>query len=391
MYNDGLLFQLDGFETVKRINFSKNKCISYSNNDKYIDLYQIRKMRNFLLNLIENRFYLNFPISFNLGSIEFEDKLTIILMEVLCYHLIRKYDCQLSVQYKCKKDISTAGISFSPLQLLNTLNGNANLQFKNRFEKDIAKTHYRRLLRTEDNNDKMLANKLMQDIYWFLKHLFINEECCLEITDVVTELIDNALEHSNSDCLVDLDVTNDYVKKDGEGKICFDTFYCGVNIVIINFSENLLGQQLKNKLLDDNDLPERYNMLKTAYLNHSKSWTGSYFEDDFYVVASFQDKISGRKDTSSTGGTGLTKLLRSIEQKSDKYNCYMLSGNRIFYFDHTLIKYDQDDWVGFNSQNDFINYPPDFGCFQPSKLFFPGTAYNLNFVLERECEHNENT
>ena len=41
-------------------------------------------------------------------------------------------------------------------------------------------------------------------------------------------------------------------------------------------------------------------------------------------------------------------------------------------------------WVGFNEQNEYLNNIPSPKCVGKSKLFFPGTAYNLNLVLKRE-------
>ena len=47
-------------------------------------------------------------------------------------------------------------------------------------------------------------------------------------------------------------------------------------------------------------------------------------------------------------------------------------------------------WVGFNSNGNYLNSPPEKDCFGKSAIIMPGTAYNLNFVLKRE-ENNEQT
>ena len=46
----------------------------------------------------------------------------------------------------------------------------------------------------------------MEDIINFLKHLNVEEKYSEELAEVIIEIIGNALEHSNGDCLLNINV-----------------------------------------------------------------------------------------------------------------------------------------------------------------------------------------
>ena len=64
--------------------------------------------------------------------------------------------------------------------------------------------------------------------------------------------------------------------------------------------------------------------------------------------------------------------------------CYVMSGKRKLLFRQEYLTYNEDDWLGFNKQNDYLNSRPDESVFGRNQYMFPGTAYNLNFVMEKE-------
>lgn len=80
----------------------------------------------------------------------------------------------------------------------------------------------------------------------------------------------------------------------------------------------------------------------------------------------------------------MTTLIKSLQEKSDSDNCYLLSGKRIVYFQKELLQYDDAEWLGFNKEKDFLSNIPDSIVAQECIVNFPGTAYNLNFILKRE-------
>lgn len=96
-----------------------------------------------------------------------------------------------------------------------------------------------------------------------------------------SELVGNAYEHGGSDCLIDVDVTNNNYYKECEPD---NQCYYGLNAVILNFSNTLFHESLKMKLQNVNDLPERYLKVNTAKQYHLKHLNDNYFENDFYTL-----------------------------------------------------------------------------------------------------------
>ena len=88
-----------------------------------------------------------------------------------------------------------------------------------------------------------------------------------------------------------------------------------------------------------------------------------------------------------TGGTGLTKLILSLAERSDAYRCYVVSGNRAINFYKELLEYDNERWIGFNKEKDYVSNIPGKNnngeeVVSETLMFMPGTGYNLNFVME---------
>lgn len=84
------------------------------------------------------------------------------------------------------------------------------------------------------------------------------------------------------------------------------------------------------------------------------------------------------------GGTGLTSLVKSLLEKSDSHLCYMLSGNRIIFFQQDLMKFNEKNLIGFNKNGDYLSQLPEADIFKTINTYIPGTAYNLNFAIKKE-------
>ena len=198
-------------------------------------------------------------------------------------------------------------------------------------------------------------------------------------------MVGNACEHAETDCLVDLDVTSNYRKTINDD--LDKNFYYGINIAVVNFSDQLIGDDIKKNILyniENVEAFDRYNKIKYAYDNHKKVFDDDYTEEDFCNITSFQHKISGRKNISDTGGTGLTMLIKSLEERSDAHQCYVLSGNRSIFFLQDYLEYNNDNWIGFNEEKNYFEFKPEDDITSESCIYMPGTAYNLNFILKGE-------
>lgn len=377
MKNDQFLLQENGKKQIKKFKLNNNSIV-YKFNKSTLDLTVIKDIIGFV-NAVEEKYHkIKFPIHFDLGNINIMDKLTYIMFECVCNYLLETCKRKVIVTVNANEKINTEGIKSSPLLLLGTNQKERFSKFLQKFKKEIYKSHYRRVIEAKENNDPYLLSRIMSDIDSFLKMFSVTKQYRDAITEVIVELAGNALEHTDTDCLIDLDVTTPYDKKETRG-----TFY-GINITIINFSPKLLGYSLSEKIKQKDILNERHLKLLGAYTMHKQKFSSQYGEEDFFNIASFQHKISGRLSNESTGGTGLTKLISRLEGYSEAYHCYVITGNRAVYFVRDYLSYNDEGWIGFNESKDFLTQIPETKLLSSSNISMPGTAYNLNFVMKKE-------
>lgn len=319
------------------------------------------------------------PIRFAFLNIKLVDKLSFVLLECVFQLLIMEFGHKVEVYLEMENIIITEGINSSPLLILANANKSLvenNRKFLEKFNNDHFRYHFRRVLKREDMETDKLS-KIYDEIAYFQKSFNINYDCIEEVSEVIVELIGNALEHSESDCLVDFDIATDYKNKNGESVYA-------LNIVILNFSKILLGDKLGNKIVNgnfDEESQNRYKLVEHALDNHTAFFDSIYDKKDFFNISTFQNKISGRNKITPTGGTGLTKLIKSIEDKSEAHSCYVITGDRKIYFELDYLEY-KEDWIGFNEENDYFNHKPFGGILERNNFFMPGTAYNLNFIMK---------
>ena len=375
MLNAELLFDAN-YGIIKKVSLNHRRAV-YRNRDREFDGKAIKRLLVFI-NTVRSRFNgVNVPITLDLGEVVFKDKLTYVFLEIICYILIKEYNHSVIVLFKCEHNIHIEGIDSSPLLLLGIDRKTNREKYVAKFNDDIFRKHYRRVVSMEDNLSTL--SKIMSEVSYFLIHLGVSKKYVNKMAEVIAELVGNACEHTDTECLIDLDVTEVYYKKDSQ-----ETFF-GVNLAVVNFSETLLGDAVKNRIMNPKEpLTERYDMVRKAFDSQEPYFGEKYGEDDFFNVASFQHKISGREDKGVTGGTGLTKLISSLEKMADSHRCYLITGNRSLWFFPEILEYNKDGWIGFNIENDFFSKPPTSGVLGDSLIYMPGTAYNLNFVIKKE-------
>ena len=382
MNNFNYIFKYNGSKKNKKIAISKDKFIVCDIKRHALDAIAIKQIISFIESLNFN--LKRFPILFRFKhNITLSDKLSYIIFECICYHLIEQ-GYTIFVDLKCNHDIRTCGIECSPINLLSK--GNCE-KFVKKFNYELYENHFCKLITEKTKSNPAFLSFIYGDIDCFLRNAGINDSKRDEISQTISELIGNACEHTSADCYIDIDIADDYYKLDEDKGVNFSETYYGVNIVILNFSENLLSEDIKNKIINDNSTIERYKKLSIAYNYHKQFFNDDYTEQDFFNIAVFQNKISGSLKKEELGGTGLTCLINSLQRKSDSDDCYVLSGNNIIHFFKDYLSYN-DDWIGFNKSNDFFSDIPDSEVLDRSHMYFSGTAYNLNFVMKSE-DNNE--
>ena len=385
MHNFNFIFNYNGSHSKKnRIRFSKkssNKQIVCQINNTQFGAFVINQIIDFVNSL--SPALKGFPVVFYFSKrIKLRDKLSYIIFECICYYLIEQ-GYVVFVDMKCIHDIRTRGIRYSPLQLLQ--NGNCHKYIK-KFKNEIYGNHFCKLVTEQTQKNPSYLSLLYTEIDLFLKNVGINDSRRDEVSQTISELIGNACEHTLSDCYIDIDIADDYYKVNDNLNVDTSITYYGINIVILDFSENLLNDGIKNRIKTIPQNVYRYKKLLEAYNYHKQFFDSEYTEDDFFNIATFQNRISGDPNKEEIGGTGLTYLINSLQEKSDSDDCYVLSGNNIIYFHKEYLSYNED-WIGFNDTNDFFHCIPNKEVLNRSQMFFAGTAYNLNFVMRSEDEN----
>lgn len=341
---------------------------------------EIRKLLHFIDYLKQRYSSIRLPIVFDFRNCKsIADKLSYIMFETICFELVNNQKRKVKVIFgKLNISIVTEGITKSSIRYLVPDSRYNLLHFKQKYIYDVFGKHYREIIQCNEKDENRFG-KVMADVDNFLNNLGVDSKSRAALSEMSSELVGNAIEHSKSSCLLDIDISN-YYKKELAGKTLEGNYY-GVNISILSFSNLLFGDLLKQKLTNQKD-GERYLFVKRAHLNHTKFFNNIYDENCFYTLASLQHKISGSEKKKLSGGKGMTCLINTLENQADGHNCYLLTGNKIFYFLPEYLGYNCDKWLGFNKENDFLNTMPDENCFKFCTIDFPGTAYNLNFVFK---------
>ena len=353
----------------------QGKNLFYNSNAETFNFNELKKLINFFAEA-ENKYRnanIRYVIQYN-KDIIFDDKLSIVLLECLFYHLIINMHRNIKLNANIKKSITSELFGYSCIWKMSNVE-----EFVKNFKFDIYEGHFRRLACVESlKSNPQELSVIMGDIQSFLTNCGIEKSKSCMISEISSELMDNALEHSESDCLIDIDVTKNPYIKDGN----LNKLYFGVNIVVVDFSNKILGEDIGLLLSNSEIKGEQYTKLENFNTLHKSFFNEDYKQEQFYMLSSFQNKITGRSEKSLTGGKGLTKLIEGLQKSAEAYNCYVVSNGTIINFIKEFIKQDEEKWVGFNINNDF-KFPPDKISINKSPLNIFGTAYNLNFVFEK--------
>ena len=304
-----------------------------------------------------------------------KDKLSYIILEYIVFELLKLYKKVVIRAQGFDSDISTDGFENSPLIKYIAKNITAE-EFCKQYNKIHDFDHFRRIINPKD---AFAVSNLMSEIKIFLKLFNISEKEVSTIAKITSELADNAGEHADSECLVDIDISSEYNKEGFPGEK-----YYSVNICALNFSDICLDDIVREKIVTKNFKDEeRYIKVSHAYNKHKQFFDDDYTDDHFFMLAAFQNKISGRKTITESGGVGLYEMISAIEKSADRHDCYVLSKDKVISFHPKLLVSNSDNWVGFNKEQDFLNARPDPQSISCSDTYLTGTGYNLTLIYRR--------
>ena len=343
----------------------------YNYNRGVLDMQCLKGTLYYINQVIHGNFLLpNTTIILNLGDVKVIDRLTFVLLECICHSVMDTYNINIGVECTITNDQLFFNTEYSPINLLN----NAS-KFRKEFRFSLKSNYYRMVIPKEAAGTSDLSIRY-SDIAGFFQNMLLPNTFSETLAETICELITNQCEHGCSSCLVDIAVCKDRLKKSEK---LFDV----VSVALLGFSQEQFETKLKTKIFSLKNSPDmRYNTVKEAYNYHRQFFSDKYTETDFFFSAAFQDRISSRESRIASGGTGLTKLIASLQAYSDNHNCYMLSGKRCMFFDEKYLGTDVNGWVGFNETNNFIGDIPNEKVFVASPIYMPGVAYNLNFIVK---------
>lgn len=322
------------------------------------------------------------------GNIKFADKITYLILDALLYDLLKntRFNIGITMSFAFKE---IHHIGFTGTALYRSASKDNGFIDKDIFIKAYEKSFYsnkqvyRRLITHENlQTSNELPSIIFSEVASILENYSTEDDWTDGISEVVSELLCNVGSHTDGDCLIDIDISDEITNSD---KDCDDKKLLSVNIAVINFSENKLYDRIKSYLKENKyeSQDSLYNRIYKAYDVHKESFGNSYNEDDFFLVTAFQNHVSSRYYTSGIGGTGLTTLIEKIIDKTEEDYSYVLSGNNILFFRTEYLTLSQDRFIGFNKEHDYFRFRPSEEVIHKSGLYIPGSIYQL--LLIKEC------
>lgn len=212
MKNLELLFVKNSNKSNKKLKFnSKEKAFIKSFDNKVITDKEIFDVIVFIEEIVEKYASQIVPIKIVLTNITFYDKLVYIVLECIFFYYNIVLKRNIGLEIFVKPTIWTEGVKYSPL--LRIKNGYEIYQQKFLF--DIYDCHYRKVVKYDKvNKQTNTLSIIMWELRQFLQIIKISDNNNSELTEVVIELVGNAIEHSKSDVLIDIDLTSSYEKED---------------------------------------------------------------------------------------------------------------------------------------------------------------------------------
>lgn len=321
--------------------------------------------------------HINSETTISLRCTAFKSSDVVSVIEILMLY------CSLNLNNKIKFVFEKRNVLKNNILYHNSLLPKFNGRFLNNgystsFYKTIySPTQYRRFLKCNGDADKEMC-VVNDDIKYTLQNSGINYELACEAAESIAEIVGNAIEHSEADCLIDVKVCKNISDK------------MLVSLNVISLSCVFVGTKLIDLINKKQSNYSGSEIVFAALPNHTKVFDETYDFSSFAFVCSFQNTVSTRNNIINSGGTGFTTLLKNIHNKSfnKEYDSYILSGNNTLYFRNEYLNVNEKGLIGFNDENDFYNKRPNDSILKKEKVTFPGTIFCVNLITENENHEN---
>lgn len=368
------------FEKVNPVNHSRGS--SYLNNkirikDNRFSIKSIYKIVEHL-NWMKNNMSLC-KTKIIIDSDYLADQSILTLFESIIYFVIDEWKFIVSYRFEIKEHVLGYEI-FKNSILYKYNNRDINIEnYISEYKKEICiqKSHFRKLCENIEKNRKSeFLSITMHEIDIFFKCFGINTEYRDELTEVIVEIIDNGLNHSTGDCILNINVVKDLVKNDNQK-------YKYIDVSVIVIDDISFGSEIKRYIreIDKSEYSEKNKIILEAYKKHEKHFDSEYNIDAFSMISAYQKYVTTRKNN-ATGGTGLTTLIRALIDKASENFCYAISGSTNLIFKKEFLNLTEDELIGFNETNNYIEDIPNKNVVNVNNYDMNVNIYNLQFILK---------
>lgn len=302
------------------------------------------------------------------------DQAILTLMESIIYFVINEWNFKITYRFSIKENV--IGYEIFKKSILFKYNNktlvieNYNVEYNKRIK--IEGNHFRKICENiEENTKGKFISITMDEVDSFLKYYEIDTEYRNELAEVVVEIVDNALKHSNGDCILCLNVLKNKLYK-----------YMDVSVVVID--DIFIGKEIIEYIHkeDKSQYSKKNEIVLKAYENHKVSFNEKYTINSFAMISAFQKNVTTRKSYGNTSGTGLTTLIKALIDKSTHNYCYAISGSTNLLFKKDFLNLNDEGLIGFNKKNDYIGTIPNEQIVNINKYDMNINIYNLQFILK---------
>jgi len=352
---------------------------SYVNNkirikDNYFSIKSIYKIAQHFKWMKENMSICETKII--IDSEYIADQAILILMESIIYFVINEWNFKVIYRFSIKENV--LGYQIFKKSILFKYNNKKIIidDYNKEYNKktSINGDHFRKVC--ENNEENIKGNFIsitMDEVDTFLKCFEFDDEYRNELAEVIVEIVDNALKHSNGDCILNLNVLkNDYHK------------YKYVDVAVVVVDDIFIGKEIVEyiKKKDKSEYSEKNKIVLEAYENHKKFFGEKYNINSFAMISAFQKYVTTRKLSKNTGGTGLTTLINALIEKSTLNVCYAISGDTNLIFKKEFLNLNNEGLIGFNENNNYKEMIPDEKVVSINQYDMNVNIYNLQFILK---------
>lgn len=364
------------FENVS----SKNHSIdSYINNKIRIKdkLFSIKSIYKIVEHLKWMKYETNICETKILIDAEFiADQAILTLMESIIYFVINEWNFKITYRFSINRNV--LGYQLFKKNLLYKYNNKKivleeyNIEYNRKTT--IEGDHFRKICENiEENRKGKFISITMDEIDTFLKCFEFDNEYRNELAEVIVEIVDNALNHSNGDCILCLNVLKNDLHK-----------YKYVDVAVVVIDDIFIGKEIIKYINkeDKSEYSEKNEIVLRALENHKKFFDEKYNINSFAMISAFQKYVTTRKMSGNSGGTGLTTLIKALIEKSTLNYCYVISGKTNLLFKKEFLNLNEEGLIGFNEKNNYIEMIPNEKVVSINKYDMNVNIYNLQFILK---------